>query len=420
MSKIWKKTAEITLHPAIEKYTVAGDYILDMTIFPFDVQASKAHANMLKSINVLTDQENTDLQNGLDEILELYKQNKIVITQADEDCHSVIEQLLTEKYGTAGKKIHTGRSRNDQVLTAVRLYSRDALEKIITDAEKLQKAFLEKTLEYKNLPFPGYTHTQQAMLSSLGHYFSAFAENLQNDIEFAKMVKNLTNQNPLGSAAGYGVAFPLDREMTTKELGFAKTQINSMYCQQSRGKFESMLLEACAQIMLTLGKYAQDMILFTSQEFNFFSADDSVVTGSSIMPQKRNLDGLEIMRGFVSGVISKQLEIKEMSKNLISGYHRDLQLMKKPLIESIDITRDSLEIAQIYLENLQPNQDEIEAKITKEMFLADIANDMVKEENMPFREAYAKAFERLDGYKVDFQKNIAEKQSLGSAGNLGL
>ncbi len=420
MSKIWKKTAEITLHPAIEKYTVAGDYILDMTIFPFDVQASKAHANMLKSINVLTKQENTDLQKGLDEILELYKQGKIVITQADEDCHSVIEQILTEKCGTAGKKIHTGRSRNDQVLTAVRLYSRDALEKIITDAEKLQKAFLEKTLEYKNIPFPGYTHTQQAMLSSLGHYFSAFAENLQNDIEFAKMVKTLTNQNPLGSAAGYGVSFPLDREMTTKELGFAKTQINSMYCQQSRGKFESMLLEACAQIMLTLGKYAQDMILFTSQEFNFFSADDSVVTGSSIMPQKRNLDGLEIMRGFVSSLISKQLEIKEMSKNLISGYHRDLQLMKKPLIESIDITLDSLEIAQIYLENLSPNQNEIEKKITKEMFLADIANDMVKEENMPFREAYAKAFERLDGYKVDFQKNIAEKQSLGSAGNLGL
>ncbi len=420
MSKIWKKTEAITLHPAIEKYTVAGDYILDMTIFPFDVQASKAHANMLQSINVLTQQENIDLQHALDEILELYKKNKIVITQADEDCHSVIEQMLTEKCGDAGKKIHTGRSRNDQVLTAVRLYSRDALEKIIAEAEKLQNLFLEKTHEYKNIPFPGYTHTQQAMLSSLGHYFSAFAENLQNDIEFAKLVNTLTNQNPLGSAAGYGVSFPLDRDMTTQELGFAKTQINSLYCQQSRGKFESMLLEACAQIMLTLGKYAQDMILFTSQEFAFFSADNSVVTGSSIMPQKRNLDGLEIMRGFVSSVIAKQLESKDMSKNLISGYHRDLQLLKKPLIESIDITLDSLEIAGIYLENLTPNQKEIESKITKEMFLADIANDMVAEENMPFREAYAKAFERLDEYTVDFQKNIAEKKSLGSAGNLGI
>ncbi len=420
MSKIWKKTESIKLHSAIEKYTVAGDYILDMTIFPFDVQASKAHANMLEKISVLTSEENKNLQKGLDEILDLFNQGKIEITQADEDCHTVIEAILTEKYGDAGKKIHTGRSRNDQVLTAVRLYCRDSLEKIIKKSENLQKTFLEKTSEFKNVPFPGYTHTQQAMLSSLGHYFSAFAENLQNDIEFAKLVKNLTNQNPLGSAAGYGVAFPLDREMTAKELGFAKVQINSMYCQQSRGKFESMLLEACVQIMLTLGKYAQDMILFTSQEFNFFLADDSVVTGSSIMPQKRNLDGLEIMRGFVSSVIAKQLEIKEMSKNLISGYHRDLQLMKKPLIESIDITLDSIEIAKIYLENLTPNQKEIEQKITKEMFLADIANDMVKQENMPFREAYTKAFERLDEYEVDFQKNISEKVSLGSAGNLGV
>ncbi|HID92091.1 TPA: argininosuccinate lyase [Candidatus Peregrinibacteria bacterium] len=353
-------------------------------------------------------------------MLELYNQNKIVITPADEDCHTVIEAFLTEKYGDAGKKIHTGRSRNDQVLTAVRLYSQNSLQKIILKTEILQKTFLTKTFEYKNNPFPGYTHTQQAMLSSLGHYFSAFAESLENDILFAKSVQKLTNQNPLGSAAGYGVSFNLDREMTTKELGFEKIQINSMYCQQSRGKFESLLLEACAQIMLTLGKYAQDMILFTSQEFNFFTSDDSIVTGSSIMPQKRNLDGLEIMRGHVSGVISKQLEIKEMSKNLISGYHRDLQLMKKPLIESIDITLDSLEIAKIYLENLTPNQEIIESKITKEMFLADIANDMVKNENIPFRDAYMQAFERLDEYEVDFQKNIAEKKSLGSAGNLGV
>ncbi len=420
MSKIWKKTENITLHPAIEKYTVATDYILDMTIFPFDVQASKAHANMLEKINIVTGEENKNLQAGLNEILELYHQNKITITPADEDCHTVIEAFLTEKYGDAGKKIHTGRSRNDQVLTAVRLYSQDSLQKIILKAEMLQKTFLAKAFEYKNTPFPGYTHTQQAMLSSLGHYFSAFAESLENDILFAKSVQKLTNQNPLGSAAGYGVSFNLDREMTTKELGFEKIQINSMYCQQSRGKFESLLLEACAQLMLTIGKYAQDMILFTSQEFNFFTSDDSIVTGSSIMPQKRNLDGLEIMRGHVSGVISKQLEIKEMSKNLISGYHRDLQLMKKPLIESIDITLDSLEIAKIYLENLTPNQEIIESKITKEMFLADIANDMVKNENIPFRDAYTKAFERLSEYEVDFQKNISEKKSLGSAGNLGI
>ncbi len=420
MSKIWKKTETIQLHPSIEKYTVGTDYILDMKILPFDIQASKAHANMLQKIGIVTDIENTQLQEGLNEILNLYHENKIHITPQDEDCHTVIEAFLIKKYGDTGKKIHTGRSRNDQVLTAVRLYSQNALHHIIKKTEQLQKKFLEKALQYKNNPFPGYTHTQQAMLSSLGHYFSAFAESLENDIHFTKNIQTLTNQNPLGSAAGYGVSFHLDREMTTKELGFEKIQVNSLYCQQSRGKFESLVLESCAQIMLTLGKYAQDMILFTSQEFTFFTANDSVVTGSSIMPQKRNLDGLEIMRGHVSSVIAKQLEIKEISKNILSGYHRDLQLLKKPLIESIDITLDSLEIALIYLENLTPNQKNIESKITKEMFLADIANDMVQNENIPFRDAYTKAFERLDEYEVDFQKNISEKKSLGSPGNLGI
>lgn len=421
MSKIWEKQSEITLHPAIEKYTTGTtDHLFDIHIFPYDIIASKAQANMLNKINILTDEENNDLQKNLDILMNLYKKNEIEITIEDEDCHTVIENFLIEKCGDAGKKIHTGRSRNDQVLVATRLYAKNKISKVIEKIHQLEKKFLTQSKKYELLPLPGYTHAQQAMLSSGGHYFAAQAESLQNDREFLEKISHQIDQNPLGSAAGYGVSIPLDREMTTREMGFAKVQINSLWCQISRGKFESIMLEGLAQTMMTLGSYAQDMILFTSQEVAFFEADDSIVTGSSIMPQKRNLDGLEILRGNVSSVIAKQLEIKEIIKNSISGYNREKQLIKKPLIESFEIVLDSLEVAEIYLENLIPNQPEIEKKITKEMFLADIANDMVKEENIPFREAYKMAYEWLDDYKVDFERNIKSKISLGAPGNLGV
>lgn len=417
--KLWQKNTEDTLHPLIEKYTVGtSDHLFDIHIFPYDVIASKAQANMLEKINILTKEENQNLQTYLDILMDKFERGEIEIREEDEDCHTVIENFLVEKCGDAGKKIHTGRSRNDQVLVASRLFAKAKIQEVIEEIKKLENQFLSHAKKYEFLPLPGYTHTQQAMLSSGGHYFSAHAESLQNDREFLEKVLQQIDQNPLGSAAGYGVSLPLDRAMTTKELGFQKIQKNSLWCQLSRGKFESIMMEGLVQTMMTLGGYAQDMVLFTSQEVNFFSANNTVVTGSSIMPQKRNLDGLEILRGNTSSVIAKQLEIKEIVKNSISGYNREKQLIKRPLIESFDIVLNSLKVVSIYLENLTPNQEIIESKITKEMFLADIANEMVETEGIPFREAYAKAYERLDEYKVDFQKNIQSKISLGAPGNL--
>lgn len=420
MAQLWKKNSPMSLHPTIESYTVGSDMVFDEELLPFDIKASKAHANMLESINIVTLEENNTLQKGLDTILGQWKNGEIKIRKEDEDCHTVIENLLIAEYGEVGKKIHTGRSRNDQVLVAVRLLMKDRIEKISNQITTLQEEFLKRAKAGKKIPFPGYTHTQQAMLSSLGHYFASFAESLENDNLFLQATKNIIDQNPLGSAAGYGVSIGLDREMTTRELGFAKVQVNSIYCQQSRGKFESMTLEALVQIMMTLGKYASDMLLYTSQEFNFFTASNAVVTGSSIMPQKRNLDGLEILRGNTSVIIAKQMEIKEIAKNLISGYHRDLQLLKKPLFEAFHIVSESIEVAQIYLLDLEANREIIEKKIAKEMFLADIANDLVEQKNIPFRDAYVQAFDHLDGYEVDFEKNITSKISLGAPGNLGV
>lgn len=415
--KLWKKTDEISLHPIIEKYTVGTDFMLDLEIFPFDIEASKAQAQMLHSINIITEQENDSLQKQLDILLEKWKKNEIIIRPEDEDCHTVIEQFLVEQCGEAGKKIHTGRSRNDQVLVATRLYQKSYLQKIIDAVKALENQFLEHANRFDTVPFPGYTHTQQAMLSSLGHFFSAHSESLQNDREFLEKVHDQIDQNPLGSAAGYGVSLPLNRQMTTELLHFKKTQHNSLWCQMSRGKFESMILESLAQVMMTLGGYASDMILFTTQEFAFFTASNAIVTGSSIMPQKRNLDGLEIVRGNVSSVLARQLEVKEIAKNIISGYHREKQLLKKPIIESFQIVFDSLQVVQLYLMHLTPNPEQIKQTITKEMFLADIANEMVEKEGIAFREAYKTAYTRLDEYQVDFEKNIRSKLSAGSPGN---
>jgi len=270
------------------------------------------------------------------------------------------------------------------------------------------------------VPMPGYSHTKQAMLSSVGHYFAAFAESLVDDAEFAGYTARYIDKSPLGSAAGFGVSIPLDREFTAKELGFENTQTNSLYCQNSRGKFESVYAEALVQIMLTLGKFANDMLLFTSNEFDYFEVEDSLVTGSSIMPHKKNLDVFEILRGNVSVVIANQLLIKDLAKNLTSGYNRDGQLMKKPLIESTKIVFDSLEVAGVVLKGLTPKPENIRAKIDSGIFAADMANELVLKQGIPFRDAYKKAASTASGKIPDLRQNIASKVSLGAPGNLGL
>ncbi|MBI4232762.1 argininosuccinate lyase [Candidatus Peregrinibacteria bacterium] len=316
------------------------------------------------------------------------------------------------------KKVHAGRSRNDQILTAMRLYMKDSLNRIRREVQKLAQDFLELAGKYKKIPMPGYTHTQQAMLSSVGHYFCAYTESLLDDMNLLDSIYHHIDKSPLGSAAGYGVALLLPREFTKRELKFKQLQVNSLYCQNSRGKFESIYLEGLAQIMLTLNKFASDIILFTSQEFAFFKVKNNLVTGSSIMPQKRNLDGLEILRAKTHTVTTNQSLVKDICKNLISGYHRDLQLIKKPLIESTNTVLQSLEVANLYLNGLEPNANKMSQAITKEIFTADLATEMSKK--IPFRDAYKQALKAIKKQHIDLEKNLADKISLGAPGNLDL
>ena len=419
MSKLWKKS-NCKLHPLIEKYTVGSDYYLDAEIIYFDIEASLAHAKGLERIDVLTKKEYLKIEVALNSLKKDFKAGKVEIRVEDEDCHTVIENYLIEKIGEIGKKIHTGRSRNDQVLVASRLYMKNSISDIKLKGVDLCEKFLRSAKEYQNIPMPGYSHTQQAMLSSVGHYFASLTESILDDLEFLNQINSHIDKNPLGSAAGFGVSFPLDREFTTSSLGFEKIQINSLYCQNSRGKFESVLLEGMSQIMFTLGKFANDFILFASKEFNFFEVNPSLLTGSSIMPQKKNPDALEILRSNVSVVVANQEMIKNISKNVLSGYNRDLQLIKKPLIESVNIVKDSLDVINLYIDNIKPKAENIKEKISKEIFAADIANNLVKEKNIPFREAYKKALDELKYYKIDYEKNLKSKISIGAPGNLGL
>lgn len=419
MKKIWQKTTNITTDAFNEQYLVSKG-VPDNALIPYDIATSKAHAKMLQSIGILTKKENADLQKGLDEILDLYQKGKFRVTPADEDCHSAIEKFLTGKYGDAGKKIHTGRSRNDQVLVATRLHMKDSLTVLGKNIGDLAKHFLKMAKTHQNIPFPGYSHSQQAMLSSLGHYFCSFVESLIDDKNFVALVSSAINKNPLGSAAGFGVAIKLNRQLTTDELGFAKIQLNSLYCQTSRGKFESMALEAIVQLMLTLGRFAQDMIIFTTREFGYFNVDDSMTTGSSIMPQKKNLDYMEVLRGQVSVVISLQHQIQDLTKNQLSGYNKDLKFVKKATMDAFEIALNSITIVGKMLDALTPNREVISAKISKDIFAADVANDLVKNEGLPFRDAYRIAMERLPLVTIDYQKNIKSKISPGAPGNLGI
>ena len=420
MKKLWNKSEKNSLHHAVEKYIAGTDHIFDLELMPFDIKASAAHAKGLEKIGILSSEEARKILSALSELAKEIESGKIGITIEDEDCHTVIENYLTEKLGDTGKKIHTGRSRNDQILTAVRLYMKDNLKKLQAQCVEISSIFLSLAEKYKEVPMPGYSHTKQAMLSSVGHHLAAFAESLVDDAEFAGYTAQYIDKSPLGSAAGFGVSIPLDREFTAKELGFENTQTNSLYCQNSRGKFESVYAEALVQIMLTLGKFANDMLLFTSNEFDYFEVEDSLVTGSSIMPHKKNLDVFEILRGNVSVVISNQLLIKDLAKNLTSGYNRDGQLMKKPLIESTEVVLYSLEVTGLVIKGLTPKSESIEAKIDTGIFTVDIANELVLKQGIPFRDAYKKAVELASDKKPDLKKNLESKVSLGAPGNLAL
>ncbi|MFA6171328.1 MAG: lyase family protein [Patescibacteria group bacterium] len=385
--KIWQTTGD-ELDSMVEAYTVGDDYLMDQLLLPYDIEASLAHAEMLKTIGILSGPELKKARLGLYKILTEYKKGNFIIRQGQEDGHMAIEEYLTAHYGDIGKKIHTGRSRNDQALVMVRLFMKDSLTEIAKLTERLAISFQAKIKEAKNIPMPGYTHMQKAMPTTVGVWLDSYLAAIKDFIPMLKAARNLIDQNPLGSASGYGIDnLFLNRELTTKKLKFAKTQKNPMYCGFSRGYFENIVLQALSQIMIIAGRFASDMVIFTTQEFGFFSLPDSFTTGSSIMPQKRNYDIFEIMRGNAKVFHSYQARIQEIISSLGSGYHRDLTLTKKPLVLGINLCIDTIEILAKAMPNIRLNENRLKKAMTADLYATNEVYELVKK-GRPFRDAY--------------------------------
>ncbi len=385
--KLWEKNSK--LNKQIEQYTVGNDPKLDLNLVKYDCIASIAHAKMLHKIGILAKEELDKLEAELKNIIKLYHDGKFVIKLEDEDCHTAIENHLIKKLGNIGKKIHTARSRNDQVLTALRLYSKDKLKHIEKAVLELVASLKKLGVKHNSVEMPGYTHSRKAMPYTVGKYFGAFKDSLQDDLKLLATSYELIDQNPLGSAAGYGVNLNVDKKMTTKLLNFAKVQHNELYCQNSRGKFESIVLFALDQIMLDLGKLAGDLILFSMDEFGYFKLPEEFCTGSSIMPHKKNPDVLELMRAKASVVNSYVFQVINIINGLQSGFNRDFQLTKEPLMKGLEITLDSVKVMNLVLSGIKVNKENCKKACTREIYSVNKANELVKK-GMPFRDAYKK------------------------------
>lgn len=386
--KIWQKTNGQLFDKDVETYTIGLDYILDNSLLPYDIHGSLAHARMLRKIGILSAAELKILEKGLNEILSLWKAGKFALQRDQEDCHTAIEEFLTTQYGEVGKKIHTGRSRNDQVLVALRLFSKDRIDQIFGLLNVLLKSLDVSIKKYKAYKMPGYTHMQRAMPTTVALWLGSYRDSLVDDMKLLTAVRDILDQNPLGSAAGYGEnILGNDRAFTAKELGFRKVQENPLYCAFSRGKFENMTLQALSQVMFDIGKFVTDLMIFTTKEFDFFDLPDSFKTGSSIMPQKKNFDVLELMRGNVSIFNGYQFQIQELVRNLPLGYNRDFQLMKEPYFKGMQLMIDSLTMMNHIVLYLQVNREKLAAACSDDLYATDEVYKLVRQGHM-FRDAY--------------------------------
>lgn len=383
--KLWQKNYK--LNKDVERFTVGQDYIFDQDLVKYDCLASMAHAQMLGKIGLLRKSEVKKLVKSLQEIISLDAKSKFKILPEQEDCHTAIENYLTKKLGILGEKIHTARSRNDQVLVALRLYYKDNL-KICNDlCEKFIISLQNFSKLYGKIEFPGYTHTRKAMPSSIKMWTESFMDSMQDNLKSLAYVEDLIDQSPLGTVAGYGLPLRIDRNFTTKILGFKKVQQNPIYAQNSRGKFESAILHALAQIMFDANKISSDLIMFSMPEFGYFELPKEFCTGSSIMPQKKNPDVLELLRAKYHTVVSCESQVRSITSNLISGYHRDLQLLKEPVFKCFWVVSDSLHMLTKIFKNLKADQEKCEGALTLELYATAEVYKLV-EKGMSFREAY--------------------------------
>ena len=392
MTKLWEKG--VGFDKKIESFTVGNDNDLDQILLPYDCEASIAHVKMLNKMKYLNDNESDKLIKELNFILEESKSGNFKIKKSHEDCHTAIEDQLVNTCGDSGKKIHTARSRNDQVLTALRLYYRESIDdvkKLLIDLIKSLELFSDKN---GKIQFPGYTHMQKAMPSSVELWSNAYIESMNDDLKLLQTAYALINQSPLGSGAGFGVPINIDRKFLAKELKFDSVQDNPIYCQLSRGKFELYIINIFTQIMFSINRIASDIVLFCTDEFKFFSLPDEFCSGSSIMPNKRNPDVLELLRGSYSILIGYQSQIQSLSQNLISGYNRDIQLSKEPTMRSFDLIKNCLDINTLVISGLIVNEENCKKAMTDELFATEQAYNMVKE-GIPFRQAYRKIADEL-------------------------
>jgi argininosuccinate lyase len=412
--KIWQKNIDV--NKDIETFTVGHDRELDLQMAAFDVLGSLAHVEMLESIGLLSSEELSSIQVELKNIYAEIEAGKFVIEDAVEDLHSQVEWMLTQRIGEAGKKIHSGRSRNDQVLVDLKLFFRDRIEAMVNNTETLFAQLISLSDTHKDKLLPGYTHLQIAMPSSFGLWFGAYAESLVDDLELMLAAWKICNKNPLGSAAGYGSSFPLNRTMTTELLGFDTLNYNVVYAQMGRGKTERILAQAMSSIAATLAKLAMDVCLFINQNFAFISFPAELTTGSSIMPHKKNPDVFELIRSRCNKIQALPNEIAMMTTNLPSGYHRDLQLLKESLFPAIISLNECLEMATYMLQHIELKDNILDDKKYTYLFSVEAVNGLALQ-GVPFREAYREVGETIENGTFNPEMTVTHTHE-GSIGNL--
>ena len=412
--KLWQK--DKTASKEVEHFTVGNDRELDLHLAQFDVLGSIAHCKMLASVGLLTNEELALLEAELKNIYNQIKKDGFSLAAGVEDIHSQVELMLTEKLGDTGKKIHSARSRNDQVLVDLKLFLRNEIEQLVINTKSLFDLLIDKSEQYKNDLLPGYTHLQLAMPSSFGLWFGAYAESLVDDLVTVQSAYTIVNKNPLGSAAGYGSSFPINRTMTTALLGFDDLNYNVVYAQMGRGKTERIVASSIANIAATLSKLSMDACLFLNQNFAFISFPDELTTGSSIMPHKKNPDVFELIRSHCNRIQALPNEIMMMTTNLPSGYHRDLQLLKEHIIPAFKNLNDCIGMAGLMLSNIVVKKDLLKDEKYQYLFSVEEVNKQVLQ-GVPFRDAYKKTGKDIEDNTFTYSTAIHHTHE-GSIGNL--
>ncbi|MHC5310693.1 argininosuccinate lyase [Myroides sp. LJL116] len=414
--KLWQKTTQV--NQDVDLFTVGQDRVLDLNLAAFDVLGSLAHTKMLCAVGLLSQEDLESIEKELKNIYKEIINGDFTIEPEVEDIHSQVELLLTRRIGEAGKKIHSGRSRNDQVLVDLKLYFRFEIEQIVQKTKVLFETLQTLSNKHQDVLLPGYTHLQIAMPSSFGLWFGAYAESLVDDLELMLAGWKITNKNPLGSAAGYGSSFPLDRQMTTDLLGFQSMNYNVVYAQMGRGKTERVLAQGLSSIAATLAKFSMDACLYMSQNMGFIKFPDHLTTGSSIMPHKKNPDVLELIRSRCNKIQALPNEIALMTTNLPSGYHRDLQLLKENLFPAFDSLKECLDILKLMLDNIEVNPSILEDPKYDYLFSVEVVNEQVLK-GVAFRDAYKDIGLSIEQgtYKPSKEVNHTHQGSIGNLMN---